>query len=77
MYIYHHISIFSILRSEICPNPPYFRLQEAEQEAAHLADQLASLEQQKAKSVLARSSIRQQVGGWTNCPLKNGGFSNP
>lgn len=35
--------------------------QEAEQEAAHLADQLASLEQQKAKSVLARSSIRQQA----------------
>eukprot|EP00435_Cladocopium_sp_Y103_P038912 s988_g10.t1 len=34
---------------------------EAEQEAAHLADQLASLEQQKAKSALARSSIRQQA----------------
>lgn len=35
--------------------------QEAEQEAAHLAEQLASLEQQKAKSLLAGSSLRQQA----------------
>lgn len=34
--------------------------QESEQEASHLSNQLASLEQQQAKSALTRSSIREQ-----------------